>query len=193
MKKEYFKMMTVLSLIAAVCGFLLSTVRDITAPEIEKQVLIHVKAPALNGVLKDSDNDLLEDKMDLEIEGQKVRVFLGKQKEEIWALAYESSASGFMGDVGVMVGFNIKNDSLTAVRILTHQETPGLGARISEPEFTMLFSGKKIAQPLKVKKDGGSIDAVSGATNSSRAVCTAVENCKKIYQQIKRAVLKESK
>jgi electron transport complex protein RnfG len=193
MKNEYVRMIVVLTIFAAVCGFLLATVRNITAPEIEKQILINIKAPALNDVLASSDNKFLNDKVEFELEGMKYRVFTGRKKGKAWAVAYEGKAMGFNGDVSIMLGLNIENDSIAGLRILTQQETPGLGARVAEPAFTKLFEGKKIAETFKVKKDGGNVDAVTGATNSSRAVCKAVENCKKIYPLIKKLILDQGK
>ena len=52
-------------------------------------------------------------------------------------------------------------------------ETPGLGAKLGDAAFANQFGGKD-GQSLKVKKDGGEIDAITGATITSRAVCEAI-------------------
>ena len=54
-------------------------------------------------------------------------------------------------------------------------ETPGLGSKMTEPTFKDQFNGKKADSfNIKVKKDGGDVDAITAATISSRAFCDAV-------------------
>lgn len=186
--KQYIKMVTVLTAITAVCGFLLATVKDFTAESIEQQILVNVKGPALKKVLATSTNDILQDRMEVDIDGKKQTLFIGKKEDKAWAVAFESSGGGFGGDIGVMVGFDLDKDQIIGIGILTHQETPGLGARITEPGFAAHFKDKPITTVFKVKKDNGDIDAISGATNSSRGVCEAVTRCIEVYPKIKAQV-----
>lgn len=105
----------------------------------------------------------------------------------------EGSATGYSSEIKVMVGVD-KNFVVNGIKVLSQKETPGLGDKIEEiksadtwvkkikgeskseeglrPWFQVQFEGKK--SPFKVKKDGGNIEAVTGATVSSRAVCDAV-------------------
>jgi len=191
--KEYLKMVIALTAIAAVCGFLLATVKKGTEKRIEEQILINVQGPAVNSVLANSTNNLLQDRQDITIDDQKYLVFVGKKEGQIWAFCFESNATGFGGDIGVMVGFDLKNDKLTGIGILSHKETPGLGARVTEETFTNNFRGRAITETFKVKKDNGVIDAVSGATISSRAVCAAVEKSLTIYPKIKDKLSKDKR
>lgn len=189
MKKDYIKMILVLTGIATVCGFLLAAVKGFTAVRIEEQILVNVKGPAVLRVLEPSSNDLIGDRREITIDGQKYVVFVGKKENKPWAIAFENKGGGFGGDIGVMVGLDLEKDRLTGIGILTHQETPGLGARVTEPSFTDLFKDKPITAVFKVKKDNGEIDALSGATNSSRGVCEAVEKTIKLYPALKQKVL----
>lgn len=63
---------------------------------------------------------------------------------------------------------------VSSVKVLSHSETPGLGSKAADGEggFLSQFAGKSGA--LAVKKDGGEIDAVAGATVSSRAITSGV-------------------
>lgn len=61
---------------------------------------------------------------------------------------------------------------VSAVKVLSHSETPGLGSKTVDGSFLSQFEGKSGA--LAVKKDGGEIDAVAGATVSSRAITAGV-------------------
>lgn len=84
---------------------------------------------------------------------------------------------GFGGAVSVMVGFD-SDGSCTGASILSHNETPGLGAEAAKPAFIDQYNGK--TAPLTVTKSGSpgesEIQAITGATITSRAVTDAVNN-----------------
>lgn len=183
--KEIIKMLLVLTLISGVCGYLLASVRFLTKDRIEEQILLNVKGPAVKKVLPDSTNDLIKDRKEITIGKEKSIVFVGKKDGETWAIAYEVSSKGFGGNIGVMVGFDIKEDKLTGIAITTHKETPGVGSRTTEDTFTGNFIGKAITEKFSIKADGGIIDAVTGATISSRGVCAAVSDAIKEYKNVK--------
>lgn len=85
-----------------------------------------------------------------------------------------TQAKGYGGTIEVMTG--IRSDgSVAGVTVLSMSETPGLGARTKEDAFLSQFIGLNDPN-LAVTKDGGTIDAVSGATISSRAVTDAVSS-----------------
>jgi electron transport complex protein RnfG len=75
--------------------------------------------------------------------------------------------------------------TLTGISIMTHTETPGLGARIVEPEFTDQFAGLDL-ETTKLSAEGGKVDAVSGATFSTMGVITAVDTALEQFPQIKK-------
>jgi electron transport complex protein RnfG len=81
---------------------------------------------------------------------------------------------GFGGDIKMMVG--IDNDGvIQGVRILEHAESAGLGAKSTEPEFYTQYDGLS-SGGLAVQKDGGDIVAITGATITSRAVTSGVND-----------------
>ncbi|MBQ1412302.1 MAG: RnfABCDGE type electron transport complex subunit G [Clostridia bacterium] len=84
-------------------------------------------------------------------------------------------AKGYGGTIEVMTGIRA-DGAVNGVTILSMSETPGLGAKTKEPGFLNHFIGARVGQekPLAVDKDGGTVNAVSGATISSRAVTDAV-------------------
>lgn len=82
---------------------------------------------------------------------------------------------GFSGRFTVMVGFK-PDGSINKIKVLDQKETPGLGTKMKEPKFSDQFLDKNPAIfTLKVKKDGGQVDAITAATISSRAYCDAVQ------------------
>ncbi len=92
------------------------------------------------------------------------------------AIGYVNLASiqGYSGPIGIVFGEDLAG-TLTGVRVLSHTETPGLGAKITTDKFLDQFKGKKVEQVVLKKDDpAGAIDAISAATISSRAVTRAV-------------------
>ena len=82
---------------------------------------------------------------------------------------------GFGGHVELMAGF-LPDGTINKVAVLTHKETPGLGTKMTDPKFSNQFLGKNPGTySLKVKKDGGQVDAITAATVSSRAYCDALQ------------------
>jgi electron transport complex protein RnfG len=93
---------------------------------------------------------------------------------------------GYGGDVGVMVGIDIKEDKVVGAGVTTHAETPGMGAKAeTDPGFVSQFKDLSLEEPFKVTQDGGTINAISGATLTSRAVSSAATEARDIYQKLK--------
>ena len=103
--------------------------------------------------------------------------------EELGA-AVESTTGGFGGDLKVLVGFNSEGEIL-GYTLLEHAETPGLGAK-ADRWFQKGEKGDIIgqtpAQPLTVSKDGGTVDAITASTITSRAFLLAVNNAYNAYK-----------
>lgn len=90
--------------------------------------------------------------------------------------AVQVTPSGFDGTITMMVGID-KSGNVLGISIISHTETAGLGAvaaanNAAGEAFRSQFVGT--AGSLAVTKDGGEIDAITGATITSRAVCEGV-------------------
>lgn len=80
---------------------------------------------------------------------------------------------GYSSDgVQMLVGVNTSKE-IQGIQIIKQTETPGLGTEITKPWFLDQFKGKKASDDLKPKKD---IDAITGATISSKAVASGARN-----------------
>ncbi len=102
--------------------------------------------------------------------------------------AFEVSSSGYGGEVDIMIGVN-PDKTISGVSIVSHSETPGLGANITRESFTSQFAGKRLSGTgLTLTKDGGEIDQVSGATISSAAVVDAVRGGLRFYDDRETAI-----
>lgn len=92
---------------------------------------------------------------------------------------------GYGGDIQVTVGIT-SDGTVSGVSILSINETAGLGMRAKEPAFYEQYQGKQ-TEKFAVSKDGGAgepIDALSGATITSRAVTGAVNAALAYYQNV---------
>ncbi len=182
---EIMKMMVVLTLISVVSGVALGTMNEVTRDPIIQAEFKFAKEPALKEILPEYDNDLVADKFEI-VSGEKiVTVYPAKQNGKVVALGYESSAKGVNGDIRIMVGIDLEKNVLRGIRVVAHSETPGLGARITEAAFSRQFDNIPLGAPVKVKPDGGQVDAISGATISSRGTCEAVEAAFKFFEEHK--------
>ena len=94
------------------------------------------------------------------------------------------SNSGYAAtQIQLMIGF-MPNNVIYNISVIQQNETPGLGTKMKEPKFKDQFNGKRPGDfILKVKKDGGQVDAITAATISSRAFCDAVDRAYQTYQK----------
>ena len=84
----------------------------------------------------------------------------------------EVTPSGFGGEVDLMVGVG-SDGTVTGISVITHSETSGLGAKAkTDPEWGKQFIG--MSGEVKVSKDGDKVNAITGATITSRAVSSGV-------------------
>ncbi|MBA7692986.1 Ion-translocating oxidoreductase complex subunit G [subsurface metagenome] len=99
-----------------------------------------------------------------------------------------ASGPGLWGEIVAAVGFDKNLHTLTGLEFVKQNETPGLGARITEDWFKDQFRGKK--PPLKMVPEGSAsesneVDAITGATRTSNAVLRIVH---KASDEVERAV-----
>ncbi|MFC1489478.1 RnfABCDGE type electron transport complex subunit G [Thermodesulfobacteriota bacterium] len=184
--RELIKMFVVLTVLSAVSGGLLAGLRHSTAAQIEQQQLEFVKGPAIKGILDGASNDPIADRFKIKDGETERSFFVGKFDGKASAVVFEGSGKGFGGKLGLVVGVNIDDDKIIGVGVTTHSETPGLGARAKDdPVFVSQFKGFSITEPAKVTTDGGKVNAMSGATITSRGVCAALTESGDIYKKLK--------
>ncbi len=97
---------------------------------------------------------------------------------------FTTGAKGYGGTVSVMVGID-NNGSIKGIEILSHSETPGLGANATSDSFKSRFEGK--SGELTVNKnsnDGQNIQAITAATITSKAVVSAVNMATEAFNEI---------
>lgn len=97
--------------------------------------------------------------------------------------AFEVTARGFNPDISLTIGIDTQG-VITGVNVGSNSETPGLGAKASEPEFYEQYAGK--AGQLEVIKTGtptdSQISAIAGATITSSGITSAVNLVSQYYE-----------
>jgi electron transport complex protein RnfG len=140
----------------------------------EKQVEID----AIKKVSPDFDNNPISDARSL----NGVTIYPVKKQNEPAGFAVKTyTDKGFSGHIELMAGFRT-DGTINNIAILQQKETPGLGTKMADPKFLNQFLGKNPGSfTLKVKKDGGQVDAITAATVSSRAFCDAMQRAYDAY------------
>jgi len=88
---------------------------------------------------------------------------------------------GYVGHIKLLVAVDMSG-RIIAARAVEHSETPGLGDAIdaNKSSWMTLFSGRRLAsndgEDWRVRRDGGDIDQITGATVTSRAVVNATRD-----------------
>ncbi len=92
--------------------------------------------------------------------------------EDLIGYAFTAIGKGYGGDINILIGIN-NNFLIESINIISNTETPGLGTKITENFFTDQFKGLAL-EDVNLTKNGGKVDAITGATISSKAVVDAV-------------------
>jgi len=186
-------MVVILTAICGLSALVLSYANYATKSQREYQILKYVKEPSIKAVLSGYENDPIKDRVVMEVpskEGEEPlarNIFLARKGGRLISVAYGTSAQGYHGAIEVMVGISMEG-TLTGISVMTHTETPGLGARVVESEFTNQFEGLGLTPKLQVSGEGGVIDSVSGATISSKGVVKAVRRALELFPKVKQEV-----
>ena len=116
-------------------------------------------------------------------------IYLGKDASgNTVGCAVSTSANGYGGQVKVMTGFDTAGTIIGIDVFYNDDETPGLGKNTSNKDFTDQYKGLSSMENISVSKDAASgsaqtVDAVTSATISSRAVTRAVNEACELYNE----------
>lgn len=180
--KENIKLGLILLLITGIAGFLLGGAYEITKGPISEKVIADKQA-AMKEILPAADKF---DKADVNIEGNEIitEVNTGFKGDKIAGYAIKVAPKGYSGPIEIMVGLSI-DGKVTGIKILSHTETPGLGANAPNPEFSGQFTDKPTKDKLVVVKIAPSkenqVQAITGATITSNAVTLGVNDAIDFY------------
>lgn len=188
-KKEstFLNMTLTLFIITLISGLSLGYVNDLTL-EPKAKAKMDRKIKALKQVLPEFNNNLVEEVSLIKSDKAKdsIEIYTAKNNStHVGTAIIGSSDKGYSGLVKLMVGFTPEGNIQNIV-VLEQKETPGLGTKMKEPKFLDQFKGKNPSQfNLKPKKDGGDVDALTGATISTRAFGEATQLAYDMYTESK--------
>ena len=151
-----------LTIVVAVCVSILTYVDSITREKISAQEDEAIKTMLTEMFPEMSQYDFKDEIYTIYSDGNKV------------GYAFLAVGKGYGGDISILVGLTDES-TVKGIKIVSQQETPGLGTRITEPFFTDQFAGIDI-NDVALSRNGGKIDAITSSTISSSAVVEAVRN-----------------
>jgi Na+-translocating ferredoxin:NAD+ oxidoreductase subunit G len=152
-------------------GFALSEVYAVTKPKVEQQKI-------------DATNSALAQVL------ATAQTFKEVEKDSLWygldqsgtktGIVVRSGRRGYGGPVPVLIGLDLTG-RIIGVKVEDLKETPGLGLKAREDWFGRQFLG--LDSTVALKKEGGTIDAISGATITSRAAARGVAQAIRKYSE----------
>jgi len=167
--KTVIQMLITLTFIGIVSGGALFSINDWAAPKIKFNEVEETKKAIFN-VQPDA-----KDYTKKEVEGVEVYEVLNDSSESIgYSMVY--IGVGFQGNIRLIVGLNADVTKITAMQVLGHTETPGLGDIIIKPKFADQFVGLDVPEYISWVKAGteknspNDVEAYSGATISQKSV-----------------------
>jgi electron transport complex protein RnfG len=160
--KEMARYGFILALICIVAAGLLAMVNILTGPKIlaaalsEEQVAFKEVMPMavkFTAVKPDADKEILYYKA-FDIQGKLI------------GFVFKASGKGYSSVIETLAGIFL-DGKISAIKVISLNETPGLGMRVAEDKFTKQFNQQN-------SLDLSSVEAITGATISSRAVMDSV-------------------
>lgn len=185
--RDFWRLVIILAVISAVAGGALALVNSFTEPKI-KAYQAQAEANAYRRALPEADSfselpDLLEKVKNNPATSNITDLKAGLNNGTVVGWVCKVLATGFNGNIVMLVGIS-KSGALGEVVILEQKETPGLGTKVTDSEFIEQPAIKNATpgEILKVNKDNGKVQAVAGATISSRAVVRGINEVLNFYQ-----------
>ncbi|MCF8009576.1 MAG: RnfABCDGE type electron transport complex subunit G [Halanaerobiales bacterium] len=175
MDTKISKLVVTLSVIGIISAIALSFVYQWTTPFIEKHQL-EARKQAVRSVLPEAEE--FQEKI---ING--ITFFEGfDSSQKRIGVAMIAKGPGYQNIIEVMIGVNLEKDYIFGIDVLSHEETPGLGARITGQQYRKNYQNKPFGDYNVVKRTPQNdleVEAISGATISSRSVAKIVQDAVK--------------
>jgi electron transport complex protein RnfG len=199
------RMILTMGMIGLVCGFLIVVTFQVTLPVIDRN-----KAAALERAIFEVVPGAAEKTTFEKIDGRLVRVDGAPRSYELYHACYDSvgtfvgvaleaSGQGFQDIIRVLYGYSPGKGAIIGMKVLESRETPGLGDKIeTDAAFRANFEALDVAlddsqsnlrraielvKPGK-KTDDWQIEAITGATISSRAIASILQESAKVQVPI---------
>ena len=187
-----YKELISFSVIAILCGIVLSITHELTRERISENIEMQ-KLKIITAVMTpDFDNDIYHDVKAInytddfgnELTSNVYRA--RKSGKPVGVVFMPFPATGYNGSIQLSIGI-LEDGSIFGVQVLSHHETEGLGGNIHQDKTDWLnnFAQQSLdvtaMEQWAVKDESGKFDQLSGATITSRGVINAVKNSLELY------------
>ncbi|MDR0937101.1 MAG: RnfABCDGE type electron transport complex subunit G [Oscillospiraceae bacterium] len=170
-KSGLFKPVIVLGLISLITAGALGCVNSVTQKPIA-ELTEHSRDNAMREVLP----------ADSYVETSVSGVYSAVVGGESVGYVVETAPNGFGGAINLVTGIDVDKITVTGVAIISMTETANLGTNADKPEWRAQFAG--LSQSAALSKDGGTIDALTGATITSRAIVDGVNGALRLVGEV---------
>lgn len=169
--KKIARMVLTLTILGLISGLVLSLVSNYADPLIEenkqeaiREAVYYVVQPTESYEKKTMNGKEVYETYD--------------SSDELVGYAFTASGSGYQGTIRIMVGVGPELEEIKGIQILESEETPGLGGKIRGENFKSQFRDLQVTQEVGLAKsekpEEGEIQAITGATISSRAIVNMI-------------------
>ncbi|MFZ7131449.1 MAG: RnfABCDGE type electron transport complex subunit G [Eubacteriales bacterium] len=193
--RDIIKLSAILFIITAIAAVLLGYTNSITKDTIEDQIRLENEA-ARKAVMPSGENfeqvdqdTITEIAKELNFKDINVisEVYAVKKGSEVIGYTFKSLPKGFGGEISLLTGISIE-EKVTGMKVISHSETPGLGAKSTEDVFQDQYKDKPVENPLVVVKtkpvNDNEIQAITGSTITSSAVTDGVNLSLEIFKEL---------
>lgn len=172
-KSNLFNMIMAMAVVSICSAASIGYVYQKTKEPIEKSKTMKI-SNAVAEMLGNFDNKPFEERVTLS--SNDLELYPAKENGVTTSVAIKSySNNGFGGKIELIIGL-LMDGTITGYKVIQQNETPGLGTKIAENKFSKQFVGLNThSNSFELSKNGGEIDALTGATISSNAVVDAVK------------------
>lgn len=180
MKKSFLYPIIFMSLLTAIFTFILAFMEFGTAERVQQNLELELQRKILyvfNIPIEDNSpeavNALFEEKIT-----QEGDIFTYSEDGQVIGYAFPAEGPGLWGGIETYVGISQDYSTILGLAIIAQNETPGLGGRIGDEEFLSQFRNLDVSSAVEGgyvtyrPAAGGNVDAVAGATLTSKSVST---------------------
>ena len=193
--REIVKLAIKLFVITAVAAIALAFTNSITKDRIAEQLALENEL-ARQEVLKEAESfeQVDQDEFVRIVEALSIEnpvmveeSFKGLKDEDVVGYTYKVLPKGYGGEITLLVGISIDGE-ITGIKVVTHSETPGLGAKATEESFQRQFAGASTDSPLTVIKAGtpedNQVQAITGSTITTQAITDGVNFAMEVFKEM---------
>lgn len=174
-------------------AFLLSEIEDWTLPKIEKNKKQKLRAVVLEASGIDYEMNNTDEMFQIFDKNIRKKTIKTPDSEFVYYLSpdnlyiFEFEGTGLWGIIEGVIALNPDQKTIEKIRIISQEETPGLGGRIGEEEILDRFKKKLYPLTLRTRRKAtknDEVDAITGATMTSQAVVNMINETIKNFRKV---------